>query len=147
MLYLFCSEQSGPYDCCELLHRVLVCCTLSQTYMNCQPVHVTAFLSTGIQVDSLSNCTYIYCIKICVLKIWGIGSLQFLCTFPHVCAGKLGNGYRVVPAVRHVTVAVCLCLCAGQLAQQWSKVSMLCGFRFQWTVVDSLSVVEPFYLY
>lgn len=76
--------------CCELLHHVdLVCCTLSQTSMNCQQlvyqVHVTAFVSTHIQVDSLLNCSCIYCIKLYVLKLWGIGSLQFLCTFLHVC--------------------------------------------------------------
>ena len=64
----------NSYVCCELLHRVdLVCCTLSQTAMNCQQlvyqVHVTAFLSTCIQVDSLLNCSSIYCVKFYVLKI------------------------------------------------------------------------------
>lgn len=80
----------NSYVCCELLHRIdLVCCTLSQTSMNCQQlvyqVQVIAFLKTRIQVDSLLNCRYIYCIKLYVLKIWGIGSLQFLCMFLHVC--------------------------------------------------------------
>jgi hypothetical protein len=80
----------NSYVCCELLHHVgLVCCSLSQTAINCQQllyqVHVTAFLSTCIQVDSLLNCSSIYCVKLYVLKIWGIGSLQFLCMFLHVC--------------------------------------------------------------
>lgn len=63
------SAALNSYVCCELLHHVdLVCCTLSQTSMNCQQlvyqVHVTAFLSTRIQVDSLLNCSCIYCIKL-----------------------------------------------------------------------------------
>jgi hypothetical protein len=68
MLYLLYSEQSSSYDCCELLHCVdLVCCTLIQTSVNCQQlvylVHVTAFLSTGIKVDSLLNCRNVFIVS------------------------------------------------------------------------------------
>lgn len=104
----------NSYVCCELLHRVdLVCCTLSQTAMNCQQlvyqVHVTAFLSTCIQVDSLLNCSSIYCVKFYVLKIWGIESLQFLCVFLHVCDV---SSLCCTSCASCFCTGVCVCVCA-----------------------------------
>jgi hypothetical protein len=155
--YIYSALNS--YVCCELLHRVdPVCCNLSQTFMNCQQlvyqVHVTACLSTRIQVDSLLNCRCIYCIKIYVLKMWGIGSLQFFPTFLRVCdisslCKETGEMDIVLYKLCLMFLYWCVCVCAraGQLAQQWRKMSMLYRFRYPWTVVDSLAVVEPLYLY
>jgi hypothetical protein len=151
----------NSHICCELLYCVdIVCCAPSQTSINCQQlvyqVHVTAFLSTCIQIDSLLNCRCIYCIKIYVLKSWGIGSLQFLPTFLHVCdISSLckETGKWILCCTRCAScfcTGVCLCVHAHVQANwpsSWRKMSMLYRFRYLWNVVDSLAVVKALYLY